>query len=82
MVIFKSGNIKVNALEIQDRMGAAMKSEKAKRREGSRQLSRVLLVQIIPFVLMLVVSSWLTLQAGQRIEQQRSTQVQIPLARF
>ena len=36
-----------------------------------RYFSRVLLVQIIPFVLMLVVSSWLTLQAGQMMDQQR-----------
>ncbi len=63
-------------------MGAAMKSERTKRSEESRQLSRVLLLQIIPFVLMLVVSSWLTLQASQLIEQQRNENVTVHLTRF
>ncbi len=42
-------------------------------------IRRTLLVQLVPFVLMLVVGSWLTLMAGQVIDQQRREVVKSPV---
>lgn len=49
-----------------------MKISLQKKIGSCKPFSRVMLAQVIPFVLMLVVSSWLTLQAGQKLDQQRS----------
>lgn len=49
-----------------------MKKQKVKIRiKGQGKVSRVLLAQVAPFVLMLFVGSWLTLQAGQMIDDVR-----------
>ena len=59
-----------------------MKELKSKKPRELGRMGRVILVQVIPFVLMLMLSSWLTLQAGQIIEKQRNDKVTVPLAQF
>ena len=49
-----------------------MKQTKRIYQPEPRQVGRKLLVQVVPFVLMLAISSWLTLWAGQQIEQHRN----------
>jgi len=53
-----------------------MKKQKVKIRiKGQGKVSRMLLAQVAPFVLMLFVGSWLTLQAGQMIDDVRTSNV-------
>jgi len=59
-----------------------MKIPKDKKTRVLGRMGRVILVQVVPFVLMLILSSWLTLQAGQLIEKQRNANVTVQLTQF
>ena len=58
-----------------------------KRSTGLERLKRMLLVQVLPFALMLIISGWLSLWAGRQIEQFReqrltASQVHLDLRHF
>lgn len=61
-----------------------MKKQKIKIRvKGQGKVGRILLAQVVPFVMMMVLASVLTLWAGQQIDQHRyqriaSSQVSTP----